>query len=244
MNPTTRTMDELLLHERFVQRLARSLLCIEADADDLVQETWLRALEHPPDSGGRAAGWLGTVTRNLARNWNVGAFRRREREVRSARQEGTPPLQQVAEREDVRRQIVEALGRIPEDHASAIVLRFFEGLPPRDIARRLATPVETVKKRLTRGLAELRQELDGAFEGGRRGWIAALPILIPAREGTAVVATTLNSFLGALLVSTTAKLLCTLGVVAIVTVFAVRMIPNRDSVPVSSTVVSRQESEV
>src|SRR5258706_7195402 len=99
VNSTTRTLDELLQHERFVRRLARSLLGADADADDLVQETWLRAVQHPPDSRGQARGWLGTVMRNLARDRHVSEENRERREAALAKEEATLPLQQLIERE-------------------------------------------------------------------------------------------------------------------------------------------------
>src|SRR5262245_38470095 len=109
VDPTARTLDELMRHERFVRRLARSLLRAPGDADDLVQETWLRAVERPPRTDGRPAGWLGTVMRNLARDWRLGASRRAKREAGAARPETTPPLQQVIERQELQRKVVAAL---------------------------------------------------------------------------------------------------------------------------------------
>jgi RNA polymerase sigma factor (sigma-70 family) len=204
MNSTTRTLDELLQHERFVQRLARSLLGTDSDADDLVQETWLRAVQHPPDSRGQARGWLGTVVRNLARDWRVGESNRERREAAAARAEATLPLQQLLEREETRKKIVQALGQLSPEQASAIVLRFFDGLPPREIAVRLSVPVETIKKRLGRGVAELRELLDSAFEGGRNGWMAALPAVVNSSGvATSTVATATTS--AATISSTTAK---------------------------------------
>lgn len=51
-----------------------------------------------------------------------------------------------------------------EPYRSVIVMRHYEGLPPREIAARLGVPVKTVKTRLERGHAELRDRL-GKYEG-------------------------------------------------------------------------------
>src|SRR4029079_1179825 len=200
-----------LRHERFLKRLARSLLSGPGDADDLLQETWLRAAERPPSASGCALGWLGTVMRNVARDWRLRASRREKRERATARSGQRPPLQQVIERQELQQRVVAALARLPEAHASALVLRYFDGLPPREIASRPAVPVETVKKRLTRGLAELRRELDGTFEGGRAGWTAALPLLagVPVSGVAAATAVGLPAVIaGGIIVSTKIKIAC------------------------------------
>ncbi len=58
---------ELLLeHSSWASRLARSLVG-ESAAEDLVQETWLAALRHPPKTNRPLKPWLRTVLGNLAR---------------------------------------------------------------------------------------------------------------------------------------------------------------------------------
>lgn len=79
--------DALLIHGPFLRGLARSLLADDAQADDLVQETYLTALEKPPRERAGLRSWLATVTRNLARErgrrsgriraWEQAAARRR-----------------------------------------------------------------------------------------------------------------------------------------------------------------------
>src|SRR6478735_7679251 len=101
MDPTVRALDEFLRHEGFVKRLARSLGATDEDADDLVQETWLRAIEHPPISTHSPAGWLGTVMRNLRRDWRAKDAQREKREAAQSRMEATAPLQQLVERQEV-----------------------------------------------------------------------------------------------------------------------------------------------
>ena len=53
--------EDLLKHAAFVRALARSLLLDPHAADDVVQETWLRALEAPPRHAGNLRGWLSRV---------------------------------------------------------------------------------------------------------------------------------------------------------------------------------------
>lgn len=58
--------EDLLQHEEFVRALARRLVANEPTAADLVQETWLTAMQRPPlyDTGLRA--WLSSVVRSVA----------------------------------------------------------------------------------------------------------------------------------------------------------------------------------
>lgn len=63
-NPNPHIAQELLAHQAFLRRLATDL--VGADADDLVQEVWRKALERPPRHGRQLRGWLSRVARNLA----------------------------------------------------------------------------------------------------------------------------------------------------------------------------------
>ena len=45
---SSRSMESLLEHAAFVRRLARVLVLDDARAEDVLQQTWLNALEHPP----------------------------------------------------------------------------------------------------------------------------------------------------------------------------------------------------
>src|SRR5262245_64613195 len=82
--PWTATPEELLEHAPWLRRLAATLVAGDAAADDLVQETWLAALRHPPSAGaaGELRPWLARVARNLASNFRRGEARRAERDDR------------------------------------------------------------------------------------------------------------------------------------------------------------------
>jgi hypothetical protein len=62
---------------------------------------------------------------------------------------------------------------LEEPYRETVLLRYFENLPPRAIARRLAVPVETVRTRLKRALETLRARLDRDY-GARGAWSLAL----------------------------------------------------------------------
>ena len=79
--------ESLLAHADFVRALARSLVLDEHRADDVVQETWLAALQRPPGFGGNLRSWLGTVVRNFAFMARRSDQRRMRRERAAAAQE-------------------------------------------------------------------------------------------------------------------------------------------------------------
>src|SRR5262245_29421694 len=77
-----RTLEiEALLNEAgWLRRLAASLVGDAAQADDLVQDTWVAALRRPPSAERAPRPWLARVVRNLARNAGRDGARRRTRE--------------------------------------------------------------------------------------------------------------------------------------------------------------------
>jgi protocatechuate 3,4-dioxygenase beta subunit len=78
----------------------------------------------------------------------------------------------------VQRELVQAVLGLPEPYRTTILLRFFDGLPPRAIAKRMGVPVDTVRTRVTRGVAQLRARLDDGRGGDRTAWLAALAPLL------------------------------------------------------------------
>ncbi len=175
LRPTARA---LLEHTEFLRALARSLVRDAATADDVVQDTMVRALERPPRHRDNLRGWLGRVVRNLSLGGHRTAHRRRAREHAAARPDRIDPTADAAARAEVQSVVARAVRELDETDRTVIVLRFFDGLMPREIARRLDVPVSTVHTRLQRALARLRARLDRSH--GRRAWTGALaPLLIP-----------------------------------------------------------------
>lgn len=173
--------SELLLrHVAWVRALARELVRDEHAAEDLAQEACAIALERPAADAAGWRAWAATVVRNLARQRARGEGRRRWREEASARAEALAPADEVVERAHAGRRLVEAVLELEEPYRTALLLRWFEGLAPRDIARRTGAPVQTVRSRLHRGLARLREVLDRRHGGERGAWVVALvPLAAP-----------------------------------------------------------------
>ncbi|MBI1853430.1 MAG: sigma-70 family RNA polymerase sigma factor [Planctomycetes bacterium] len=187
---STLTPEVLLEEGDFVRALARSLLFDEHQADDVVQRTWLAALERPPRRAGAWRAWLRRVVHNFARDERRSAGRRTAREHRVAERDRVPSTGDIVEREAMRRVVVDAVLRLEEPYREVVVLRFFEGLPPRDVAARLDLPVETVRTRLKRALEKLRRALDRACGEDRSAWCLALvPLAVPRATGAAGGAT-------------------------------------------------------
>ena len=93
-----------------------------------------------------------------------------------------PEAEEVQGREQILRSVVDAVLALDEPYRTTILLRYFEGLPPREIARRQSVPVTTVKSRLKRGHDRLRTSLRGEFGGEDRGWCSALAALAGLRD--------------------------------------------------------------
>ena len=147
--------QELLAHQGFLRQLAVDL--VGEEADDLVQDVWQRALERPPRHARRLRGWLARVTRNLATSrWRVES-RREAREERRAR-EGLRSSE-LEERLELRKELVASLDALPEAGREAILLRYFEGLAPREIARRQGVSRNTALGRMHQATKKIHAAL-------------------------------------------------------------------------------------
>ena len=157
--------------------LARYLLRNPTDAEDAVQECYLRALRHFDTlRGADVKPWLFAILRNVCRV----EFGRRARmtlyDVNAENEEGSDaaPLWQEAQ-EDPEAELLRKLdaktiqglvAALPVTFREVIVLRELEDLSYRDIAEVIDAPVGTVMSRLARGRAMLREAwLSAAREG-------------------------------------------------------------------------------
>ena len=146
-------------HAPSVWRYVVHLTGDPAGADDIVQETLLRAwrspriLEQEPES---ARSWMFTVARNLVID-EVRSARHRH-EVRVAelpergREDGTDALFETL-------LVEEALAGLDLEHRAVIVHAYYGGCSIAEVARRLGIPEGTVKSRLHYGLRSLRLAL-------------------------------------------------------------------------------------
>ena len=166
-------IDALLHHRGLVTRLARSLVGPD-DGEDIAQEAYLAAVQQPPRSAVPQPAWLRRVTRNLSASFHRQRARRAARELRAAAGSTSPATDDLAAKEEIRKRVLETLLALEEPYRTVLLQRFYEGLPPRVIARSTGTPVETVRTRIKRGLTMMRGRLDDLHEGDRRRWHTAL----------------------------------------------------------------------
>ena len=192
-------VDTLLEHASFLRALAGHLVREPADADDAVQETWRTSLTSPPQRGGSVRAWLSTVLRNVVRQDARGRGRRHAREEAAAHPERTASTHAQAARRETIRHVADAVLALPEPMRETVLLRYYEGLPPRAIALRMDVPVATVKSRLVRARERLRTRLS-AYEPDWRA--ALLPLAGPGVAAGASV----GSALGGIAMASNVKL--------------------------------------
>ena len=182
MSPGHLPPEALLEHASWLRRLATGLVRGDADADDLVQETWLAALRSPPRDDGPAHRWLGEVLRNA---WRMraradGRRARREAELGSFEEPAAPSPEALLARLEMQRRLATLVAELAEPFRSTLLLRYFEGLSAADIARRQGVPGGTVRWRLKEGLERLRGVLDAENGGERRRWgVLLAPLAAP-----------------------------------------------------------------
>ena len=139
-------------------RIAYSVLHNRADAEDMVQEAFIRLMTARPkfaDSEHEKA-WLIRVTINLSRN----------RLKANARFAGETVNQAEAPQDESHGDVLEAVLSLPEKYSTVIHLYYYEGCSIAQIASILKIPAATVGTRLSRGRAALRAKLEGDYFDG------------------------------------------------------------------------------
>jgi RNA polymerase sigma-70 factor, ECF subfamily len=163
-----------LPHMDAAYNLASWLVRNPSDAEDIVQESYLRAFRaFHSFAGTNFRPWLLAIVRNVAYRWlgnrrrsaNVisideafgGHFDQEPAEAQIPSEDATAEEQLIGE---VDRALVRtALDDLPPIFREVLVLREIEGLPYRDIAEVVGAPIGTVMSRLARGRKELRKTL-------------------------------------------------------------------------------------
>lgn len=180
--------EDLLQHVSWVRALAVALVG-ENRADDLTQQTMLRAIERPPQHQSNLRGWLGAVARNFAFNSTRRHARRRElleekgltRNPEAAAQKGDvglpPAPEDLLGRSEAHNQLISTLKELPDPGRHLLLLRFFEDLTPTEIATRHKLPASTVRVQISRALKDLRRLMQSRYGGD--GMAPCLAILAP-----------------------------------------------------------------
>jgi len=133
-------------------------------AEDLVQDTMLRAIEKIAGyrGGAKFSSWLISIATRLY----MDSLRRYKRERAWREQEQAQALRslryEAALRQEDWPEALDALAELNPDHRVPILLKYYYGYSQDEIAAWLDIPPGTVKSRLHNGLHQLRKELNGS----------------------------------------------------------------------------------
>lgn len=160
-----------------LRALARALVRGDADADDLVQDTAVAALEHPPALDRPVRPWLAAVLRNRRKQLHRSEERRHQRELAAVVDEPVPAAPEALDRARILERLSAALVALDEPFRTAIVRRYLDGESSAQIARALEIPAATVRSRLKTGLDRLRTALDDSTPRWRQALVPFIPSL-------------------------------------------------------------------
>jgi RNA polymerase sigma-70 factor (ECF subfamily) len=152
-------------HSRAIYRSAYRITGNAADADDVVQETFLRAYRAIGGFDSRAT--FTTWLHRIAINCSLDLIDSRKR--REGRIDAGEDLAMVASREaspdrvvlgsEMQRAIARAMEELTGNERTAFVLRHFEGMPLEEIGQILGTRLNATKNTVFRAVKKLRQQL-------------------------------------------------------------------------------------
>lgn len=155
-------------HMRAAYNLARWLMRNDHDAEDVVQESFMKAYKAQESfRGGEARTWMLSIVRNTAMDF---LRRYKSSKTTTLSEPGYEPEDESPGPEDMllersrRDQVRQAISQLAPEYREVIVLREIEGLSYKEIASVLSIPMGTVMSRLSRGRNLLLLELGGSKE--------------------------------------------------------------------------------
>ena len=160
-----------------VYSAALSILRSQADAEEVVQETflhiWTRARDYTPARGSLTA-WVVMLARSRA----IDRLRTRAQHERLAavQREGVafaePPATplELTQQAHVRLHVAGSLAALPPEQRQALELAFHDGLSHSEISLRTGDPLGTVKTRIRRGMDRLARLLEAAGLEQKNPW--------------------------------------------------------------------------
>ena len=159
-------------YQRYVYRLSYSLTGNAADADDLAQDAFINIIKGIGNFKGRSSltSWIYVVVLNTFRDSKRRAARRPttslEAQPGGADQQPTPIWEQgdTLLQKELAQVLQHALVQVPIDFREVVVLYDVLGHSYEEIARMLGLPMGTVKSRLHRGRAFMREKLGNQRE--------------------------------------------------------------------------------
>lgn len=155
--------EMLKTHQVMVFSIAYHFVHDRATAEEIAQDVFLRLYSHLKklDSPEHIVFWLRRTTVNLCIDYVRRMRRRSEVGIEFLEEIAAPAVESDEWRNQRMRQLVASL---PEEARVIVILRYQEGLEPKEIAALMKISVNTVKSRLQRSLALLREKA-GAGRG-------------------------------------------------------------------------------
>jgi len=157
-------------HSRLVFRVAYRMTGNEHDADDVVQETFLRAFKQLGRFEERAN--FGTWLHRIAVNCALDLLRSRgrldrhyggdpeEAEMMGAISSSDPQQDRLLLSAELRSHVTAAMEKLSGNERTAFVLRHFEGMPVEEIGKTLGIQVNAAKHTIFRAVRKLRESLE------------------------------------------------------------------------------------
>ena len=168
-------------HSRPLFRLAFRMTGNQHDAEDVVQESFLRAYRQLGKFDERAS--FGTWLYRIATNCSLDVMRSRKRRAKQeagpeaavsemedpvlSLPSGDPTPDRVAMSGEVRERVAEAMNQLSASERTAFVLRHFEGMRMEDISRVLGCQPGAAKHSVFRAVQKLRRALEPFLNGAR-----------------------------------------------------------------------------
>ncbi len=156
--------QDVLHHIDAAFNLARWMVKNDQDAEDIVQESFLRAYKYFSSyQGGNSRSWLLTIVRNTCYTWlrenrAQGLTVDLNEEISSTELDKDDPEQCLQIKGD-QQSVVQALERLPVEYRELIVLRELEEMSYKEIALIAGVPIGTVMSRLARARQRLKEYL-------------------------------------------------------------------------------------
>jgi RNA polymerase sigma-70 factor (ECF subfamily) len=138
--------------------LARQWVTSRADAEDVVQEAFVRFWRSRQRATDPAA-YLYACVKHCALDWQRGRLRQSRREEAVARPEAETLFSGPLEQAERRAAIAAALGQLPQSQREVLVLKIWGGLSFPQIAQALGISANTAASRYRYALAKLREQL-------------------------------------------------------------------------------------
>jgi RNA polymerase sigma-70 factor (ECF subfamily) len=166
-DPAEPTLDVEALYRRdaaAIRRFARRAGASEADAEDLTQAAFLRAIERPPapnDSSSPGRAWLHTVTANLMRDrWRQSERASRHGDGSTSEALVRADLPEEAVIAEAERLLVRtAMAALPDEARRILLMRVVEGRSSTEVAEMLGRTADSVRQAQLRALRSLERQL-------------------------------------------------------------------------------------